>query len=63
MSESTHSEGTRGNTVKKVAEHLGTCERTIYREIANGNLHCLRIGRAIRITDAQLAQYLASKEA
>lgn len=63
MSESTNAEVTRGRTVKEVAERLGVCTRLVYNEIANGNLRCLHIGRAIRVTDAQLAAYVASKEA
>lgn len=63
MSESTRTDNMKSNTVKEIAERLGTCTRTVYREIQNGNLRCLRIGRAIRVTDAQLAAYVASKEA
>ena len=62
MSESTRTESLRGHSVKEVAERLGTCTRTVYREIQNGNLRCLRIDRAIRITDAQLAEYVAGRE-
>lgn len=62
MSESTRTESLRGRSVKEIAEKLGTCTRTVYREIQNGNLRCLRIGRAIRVTDAQLAEYVAGRE-
>ena len=56
-------DGVRVYSVKEVAERLGTCSRTIYREIQNGNLRHVSIGRCIRITDAQLAAYLAEREA
>lgn len=62
MSESIRAEGLRGYSVKEIAERLGTCTRTVYREIQSGNLRCLRIGRAIRVTDAQFAEYVASRE-
>lgn len=62
MSESTRTDNMKSSTVKEIAERLGTCTRTVYREIQNGNLRCLRIGRAIRVTDAQLAEYVAGRE-
>lgn len=63
MSESICSLDTlRGYTVGEVAEKLGICARTIYREIAKGNLRCLRFGRAVRITDSQLAEFLRDRE-
>lgn len=49
-------------SVNEVAEILGLCTRTIYREIKQGNLRCLRFGRAIRITDSQLDEFLKSRE-
>lgn len=62
MSESTRTDGLRVHTVGEVAKLLGTCTRTVYREIQSGNLRCLRIGRAIRVTDSQLTEYLAGRE-
>lgn len=62
MCESTSTNSMRSHTVKEIAERLGTCQRTVYREIQSGNLRCLRIGRAIRITDSQLAEYVAGRE-
>lgn len=53
----------RGHDVPSIAEAVGVHPRTIYREIAKGNLKCVRIGRAIRVTDDQLAAYLKSVEA
>lgn len=54
---------TRGHDVPDVAQAMGVHPRTIYREIAKGNLRCIRVGRAIRVTDEQLADYLKRVEA
>lgn len=40
------------------AERMGVCERTLRRAIWDGELECLRFGRAIRITKKQFARYL-----
>lgn len=40
------------------ADKVGVCDRTIYRAIQAGELECLRIGKAVRITKRQFAQYL-----
>ena len=40
------------------AKKIGVCDRTIYRAIQDGKLECLRIGRSVRITKRQFAQYL-----
>lgn len=40
------------------AKKIDVCDRTIYRAIQGGELECLRIGRAVRITKRQFAQYL-----
>ena len=40
------------------AERMGVCERTLRRAILNGELECLRFGKAIRITKKQFARYL-----
>lgn len=40
------------------AKKIGVCDRTIFRAIQDGKLECLRIGRAVRITKRQFAQYL-----
>lgn len=53
----------KGHSVGEVAEALGVCAPTIYREIRSGNMKCLHIGRKIVITDDQLNAYLTSKEA
>ena len=55
-------DGLRGHTVAEVAGMLGLCARTIYREIDDGSLRCLRFGKAIRITDSQLEEFLKERE-
>ena len=40
------------------AKKIGVCDRTIYRAIQARELECLRIGKAVRITRRQFAQYL-----
>ena len=55
-------DGLKGHTVAEVAEVLGLSKRTIYREIDEGSLRCLRFGKAIRITDSQLEEFLKARE-
>lgn len=40
------------------AERMGVCEKTLRNAIWNGELECLRFGKAIRITKKQFAKYL-----
>lgn len=49
---------TVGFTVDEVAASLHVCPRTIYRAVKSGDLKCFRVGRAVRITRDQLADYL-----
>lgn len=63
MREPARAASNTGHSVPWVAEAWGVNPRTIYREVARGNLKCVRIGRVIRITDEQMAKYLASREA
>ena len=46
-------------SVPRAADFLGVCDRTIRREIAAGRLSCIRVGRTVRITREQLAQYVS----
>ena len=46
-------------SVSEAAAHLGVCTRTIRRIIATGELPITRVGRRIRIIDADLGVYLA----
>ncbi len=48
-------------TVAQVAEVLGVHENTVRREIRRGNLHPYRAGRALRITQDELARYRRCK--
>lgn len=45
-------------SVDKVADLLDVAPMTIRREITRGNLECSHVGSCIRITKAQLLQYL-----
>lgn len=45
-------------TVAEVAERLQVCQRTIYRAIKNGELKANRLGRAIRISETALSDFL-----
>ncbi len=46
-------------TVKEVADHLGASSRHVYRLIARGDLPVHRLGRLVRISEDDLARYLA----
>lgn len=47
------------HTVGDVAGTLCVCERTVRRLIARGDLLAHRVGRSVRIGDADLRAYLA----
>lgn len=49
-------------TVRDVAERLSVSLSVVYREVTARNLSCYRIGGAIRISEQQLADYLANAE-
>lgn len=44
--------------IPKWAEALDVNPQTLRREIARGRLGCIHIGKAIRITKAQITQYV-----
>ena len=46
-------------SIPHVAEHLGVCTKTVRRLIQSGELLATRVGRAIRVTEADLGAYLA----
>lgn len=48
-------------TVLQVAERLQTSQRTIRRAIAAGELAVHRIGSSIRVSEADLAAFLAAR--
>lgn len=49
-------------SVAKVAERLAVSPKTIYRLVSNGELNCVRVGRAVRVTESQLNDYVARQE-
>jgi excisionase family DNA binding protein len=50
-------------TVEEVADYLGQHRVTVYTEIREGRIPAVRIGegRTIRVREADLEQYLASR--
>ncbi len=62
MSEEGESEGSM-LTIQQVAERLNVSARLVYKLAATGALKAYRIGGAIRITTAQLTEYLRQCEA
>ncbi len=52
-----------GYPIRYWADRYGLSERFLYNEVASGRLHCLRFGRAIRVTPQQFAAYAATLEA
>lgn len=46
-------------TAKQVAEKLQISLSQIYKLVSSGELQCYRIGKAIRISEEQLAGYLS----
>lgn len=49
-------------TIQQVSERLNVSARLVYKLAASGVLKAYRIGGAIRITTAQLAEYLRQCE-
>jgi excisionase family DNA binding protein len=47
------------HTVRQTAEYLGVCDRTVRRLIAVGDLLSHRIGRSVRVSEADLRAYFA----
>ena len=45
------------HSVKDIAERWDTCERSVRREIAAGNLVAHKFGRSLRISDEDLGIY------
>jgi len=53
----------KGYPIRYWAERYGLSERYLYNAVAAGRLHCLRFGRAIRVSPAQFARFIESVEA
>ena len=51
------------NTRAQVAAFLNVDPKTVSREIQRGNMKCMHVGRAIRITRQQVAAYMARQGA
>ncbi len=49
-------------TVSEVAERMRISVSSVYVKVADGSLPHYKIGGAVRISEVQLASYLASKE-
>ncbi len=49
-------------TIKDVAERLQVSGRTIHRLVANGGLTVVRIGRAVRVSEAALKAFLTEED-
>jgi excisionase family DNA binding protein len=54
----THTADSRLLTVKDVAEICGVSLRSVRRWIASGELHVYRLGRQLRVSEADLATFL-----
>ncbi len=45
-------------TVDMVADRMGVSERTVFRWIEAGNLKAFRMGRVLRISEAELIDFI-----
>jgi excisionase family DNA binding protein len=52
---------TKHMKVSELAEYLSISENTIYRLINNGELRCLRIGRAIRFEKSYIENWCRNR--
>lgn len=48
--------------VKRTAELLGVSRRTVYRLAAGGKLPCYRVGQQLRFREAELLDFLRTRE-
>lgn len=46
--------------IGEVCLRLGMSRSSVYREIHNGNLRALKIGKSLRISQDELARYVSS---
>jgi excisionase family DNA binding protein len=51
-------QGDRLLTIEQVAERLAVARRTVFRLIERGELRVVRIGRATRIAESDLSEYI-----
>lgn len=47
--------------VREVAAHLDCTEDVVYREIREGRLRAVRIGRILRVPESALADFIAGR--
>ena len=50
------------NSVPQVADALGVCAQTVRRLIASGELGCVHVGRAVRVTRQQMIDFVTRQE-
>lgn len=50
---------TRGLTIEQAADALQVSTRTIYEWGARGDIHIARVGRVVRISEAEIERILA----
>jgi excisionase family DNA binding protein len=48
-------------TVKQVAQVLKVCEATVYKLCARGELGHIRVSNAVRVSQAQLREFLRTR--
>ena len=53
---------TKLRTMAEVAEFLGISKRSVQRFAATGKLHVHRFGRAVRVSEADIAIFLAEHQ-
>jgi excisionase family DNA binding protein len=54
--------GSRLLTVSEVATQLGVCSATVYKLCADGSLRHMRVLNSIRVADAGLQAFIASRQ-
>jgi len=47
-------------SLNEVSERTSLSRSTIYREIENGRLVAVKIGKSVRVTDSELRRYIES---
>ena len=50
-------------TIAQLAEAASQDRRTIFRRIADGTIHTVKLGRSTRIPDAEARRYLTGEQA
>ena len=50
------------NTIPQVARVFGVCPQTIRNLIARGDLNCVHVGRAVRVTKKAMVEFIAAQE-